>query len=108
MMDHYKNFSNSVATMLLSERDIDQRIEYLMAWIDLAEALNKIRNYLSSAAIIDALQSPAICRLSKTWGQISEESEEIFNDYKKLYFSRKFGKFLLDSIDKTPSPTIPY
>jgi hypothetical protein len=96
-----------VIKLILEQSDIDQRIEYLMASIDLAEALYNLKNYHSAAAIITALQSPSINRLSKTWDQISEESEAIFQNLKDT-FTKKYFKFIRDQVHTANAPCILY
>ncbi|XP_055000714.1 ral guanine nucleotide dissociation stimulator-like [Sorex araneus] len=67
----YYTVAACVLTTCLSELSPPARARMLEYWILVAQECQRLRNWASTYAIICALQSPAIRRLSQTWGHVS-------------------------------------
>ncbi|XP_028966756.1 ral guanine nucleotide dissociation stimulator [Galendromus occidentalis] len=89
--DTVKQF-NSVVRKVISmivmggaEVKVTQRAEVLTKWIEIADELRYVKNFTSLKAIIAALQSNDIYRLSRVWQAVPKEKAQRFSELAAIF-----------------------
>ena len=62
-----------------------QRAKYIIKWIDIAQELRMLKNFSSLKAIISGLQSNPIYRLKKTWGAVTKDKSELYEELARIF-----------------------
>jgi len=96
---------------ILRHEDLRSRTDTLAHFIKVAKRLHELNNLNSEFAVISALQSAAIYRLSKTWAGLSRHTRQSFDRLADLFSDRDNWARLRDhmnSIALKHAPCIPY
>jgi len=96
---------------ILRHEDLRSRTDTLAHFVKVAKRLHELNNLNSEFAVISALQSAAIYRLSKTWAGLSRHTRQSFDRLADLFSDRDNWARLRDhmnSIALKHAPCIPY
>ncbi|XP_022656931.1 ral guanine nucleotide dissociation stimulator-like 1 isoform X1 [Varroa jacobsoni] len=76
-----------ISTVLIggTEVKVSQRAEILTKWIEIADELRYVKNFTSLKAIIAALQSNDLYRLSRVWQSVAREKTQRFSELAAIF-----------------------
>ncbi|KAK9331622.1 ras guanine nucleotide exchange factor domain-containing protein [Lipomyces starkeyi] len=91
----YSNqLTNWTAQAALTQTDLKKRVNVIKHLINVAEKCRQLNNFSSMTAIISALYSATIHRLSRTWEQVPHRSQVMLDNMNRLMnSSRNFGEY---------------
>ncbi|KAK9240546.1 ras guanine nucleotide exchange factor domain-containing protein [Lipomyces kononenkoae] len=91
----YSNqLTNWTAQVALVQTDLKKRANVIKHLISVAEKCRQLNNFSSMTAIISALYSATIHRLSRTWDQVPHRSQVMLDNMNRLMnSSRNFGEY---------------
>jgi hypothetical protein len=111
-LDSFIQFSNTISfwvtTMILSERNLDDRVEVISKFIHVANEAFKLQNFTLMMGILPGLNSNSIFRLKKTFSSVPKEDMEIYNNLKIICSSENGFKNLRTAISKCVPPCVPF
>ncbi|XP_032589825.1 ral guanine nucleotide dissociation stimulator-like 1 isoform X1 [Drosophila grimshawi] len=73
-----------VSSILIDRLKPQERALYISRWIEIAQELRMLKNFSSLKAIISALNSNSIYRLSKVWEFLAKDRMEIFTELARI------------------------
>jgi len=96
---------------ILRHEDVKSRVDTMAHFIKVAKKLHELNNLHSEFAVISALQSAAVYRLSKTWSGLSRHARQTFDKLADLFSNRDNWTRLREHMNSTAlkhNPCIPY
>eukprot|EP01080_Neovahlkampfia_damariscottae_P009272 gene9272-1359_t len=111
-LNHFIQFSNTlsywVSTMILNERNLDDRIEVICKFINVANEAYKMNNFSLIMGILPGINANSIFRLKKTFSHLPKEEFNILMKLKGMCSPDNGFKGLRSEIKKAIPPTIPF
>ncbi|KAL1969724.1 hypothetical protein VTN77DRAFT_8277 [Rasamsonia byssochlamydoides] len=105
---HSNQLTNWVAEMILTQSDVKKRVVVIKHFVNVADKCRALNNYSTLTAIISALGTAPIHRLSRTWAQVSGRTAAILEQMRKLMASTKnFGEYR-ETLHQANPPCIPF
>lgn len=103
------DLTNFVSTTIVSQADVKKRVQVIKYFISVAEKCRELNNYSSMTAIISALYSSPVHRLSKTWKLVSGGTLNSMNKLNDLMnSSRNFNEYREHLRFISDNPCVPF
>ena len=96
---------------ILRHEDVKSRVDTMAHFIKVAKKLHELNNLHSEFAVVSALQSAAVYRLSKTWSGLGRHARQTFDKLADLFSNRDNWTRLREHMNSTAlkhNPCIPY
>ncbi|KAG8898241.1 hypothetical protein FRB99_007580, partial [Tulasnella sp. 403] len=97
-----------VSESILNEQDQKKRAALLKYFIKLADHCVKLNNYSTMRAVLAALDSSTISRLTKTWSHLSTKYKAQLDTMRRLADHAKNSAVYREALRKTTPPAVPF
>ncbi|MPC40010.1 Ras-specific guanine nucleotide-releasing factor RalGPS1 [Portunus trituberculatus] len=104
----FNHVSFWVVREILNAGGVKHRAEMMTHFIKVAKKLNELHNFHSQFAIVSALQSAPIYRLTKTWAALSRKDRQHFERMTELFSDKNNWEQLRIHVSSLKLPMIPY
>ncbi|KAJ2906212.1 RasGEF domain-containing protein [Zalerion maritima] len=105
---HSNQMTNWVAEMILAQMDVKKRVVVIKHFVSVAEKCRQLNNFSTLTSIISALGTAPIARLKRTWDQVTQRTQGVLENMRKLMASTKnFGEYR-ETLHASNPPCIPF
>jgi len=108
MVERFNSVSYWVATEIMMQTELKQRISVLKKFIDVAQRLKEMNNFNGVMEVIGGLNMFVVTRLKGTWEQIPTRSTGIVQELNALLESRYNFKEYRNALKNAQVPVLPY
>jgi hypothetical protein len=106
IIERANKISNWVSYEILKSTD---KVKTLKKFILVLKELQNLNNFSGLMSIFGGLTINAVFRLKKTWGQLSHNYKEIFDEiFKVAEFDNNFKKLRTEIKNNSNEPVVPY
>ncbi|XP_065178770.1 uncharacterized protein LOC135809364 [Sycon ciliatum] len=108
MIDRMNTVTFWVATTILSQKDKYGRAKRITSFLQIAEQLHKMKNYLTMMSVLSGLQHSSIMRLKKTYDKVDKKHMKVLTELCELIIPGKNFRQLRELQDNAVPPSMPY
>eukprot|EP01117_Protostelium_nocturnum_P011072 TRINITY_DN4017_c0_g2_i2.p1 TRINITY_DN4017_c0_g2~~TRINITY_DN4017_c0_g2_i2.p1 ORF type:complete len:632 (+),score=215.08 TRINITY_DN4017_c0_g2_i2:203-2098(+) len=109
MIRRFNTISNWVATSIVNEINIKERVRLMRHFIKVAKECRNVGNFNGTMQIVSGLQSSAVHRLHKTWEKLSKtSSQEDFDFLLTLTSTNDNYNLYRKALKDQEPPSIPF
>jgi son of sevenless len=108
MIDQFNRLTCWVQNEILSQNDLETRVDMLVKFLKVAKHCRKLNNYHSLRAIMAGLGATNVHRLRKTWAATPNKQVDRHHEFKDLCSLSNNSKRLRDALKQAINPCIPH
>jgi len=110
MINRFHNISNYVIYNVLSSdvQNKKNRAKVLERWIKIAENLRTLKNFQTLFAVLEALNSTHVIRLSQTIAELPPRCKEVMNDFQAIVAKDNNYANYREMLKYSATPCIPF
>ncbi|KAJ3452351.1 ras guanine nucleotide exchange factor i-related [Anaeramoeba flamelloides] len=108
MTDRFNAMSEWVATLIIQQERVRQRVKVLKKFINIAQYLYQLNNFNSLISILSGISSSAVYRLSFTFGELKPKTMETYENLKALMSGKDNYKIYRGLLKSASLPCIPF
>lgn len=83
LVDRYYEIGHFVATTIVSEPEVPDRVEMITKFLDVARCANDLGNFNLMMAVYSGITHPVLKRLKTTWASMPSEKMKLLNSFIK-------------------------
>ena len=83
LVDRYYEIGHFVATTIVSEPEVEDRVEMITKFLDVARCANDLGNFNLMMAVYSGITHPVLKRLKTTWASMPSEKMKLLNSFIK-------------------------
>jgi len=104
----FNNVSSWVGNVILTEKNIKRRKEFIRKFIEIATHMRKLGNFSGVNQIVSGLVGAHVHRLRKTWELVPPKYHQMLEELTDLMSGKGSYKALREEITTTQPPCIPF
>jgi hypothetical protein len=111
LTQHYNRLSQWVAEQVLSERNLERRLQRMKLLVELAQLLFNAHNYYDGMAVLSGFDSNSMFRLNQHVERLDQQSKDTLTTLRELCVPAANFKELRTRYEqalRTESPVLPY
>ncbi|KIW64734.1 hypothetical protein PV04_09647 [Phialophora macrospora] len=105
---HSNKLTHWVSAMILSQTEVKKRVVIIKHFVQIAEQCRGLNNFSSVTAIISALGTSHIVRLSRTWQAVNPKTNAMLEGMRNLIASGKNFLQYRETLRVATPPCIPF
>ncbi|KIW33201.1 uncharacterized protein PV07_00071 [Cladophialophora immunda] len=105
---HSNQLTNWVSAMILGQSEVKKRVVIIKHFVLIAEQCRVLNNFSAVTAIISALGTAHIVRLSRTWQAVNPKTNAILESMRNLIASSKNFALYRETLRQATPPCIPF
>lgn len=83
LVDRYYEIGHFVATTIVSEPEVEDRVEMICKFLDVTRCANDLGNFNLMMAIYSGITHPVLKRMKSTWSSMPSEKMKLLNSFIK-------------------------
>lgn len=108
MIHWFNSLSNLICFKILESKNVKERAKNLAITIQLAYECSLLNNFNATFEILSALNHSSVHRLKQTWGCLTRQEKQLYDDMNMFLSQDQNFKFLRDKISTNVPPLLPY